>query len=628
MRYKFLFLFVISLLVLSSFVSAGFLSASRVPVTSDFNDLNKPDGLWVIGYSSGQFSTDQIKTFSTSEAKQDFTISLKDNKNYCDYSIEADSTRKPIQHFEIKDSHKEYNSWDYAFRDINVVQFVLEKGIAPSSCDLSLGWMVSYSEGILTDELDIYCYDPTDTLATSVGNIDPSKIVASSKVQVDVEGKQSQSAIISNDNSGDGVNAVIGNDIRVRFEGLLSSGEQCPGTTGRMVARNTAWDGNWRVINKASYQEYDNWRSDTSKQRENLQQVMCYEGISIAGCSKRSRSAVQTEINNLADNSIREESIEDKYPSVLSSSTNSGTMRLDLSRLIRFPYLTFFIDTDYIEVNIPTGKPQLQKTTFGKCVPDGDVVFTEGRLEDSTFTIGVKNTGSSDGSFQLRVDSCSSNFNAGDTDSFTLTKGQVTTKDLFITGTADPGQTNKGQCTIVLEELNTGEEDSCNINTEVSEVASCREGDQWCSLDGSTQIIKECIGGKEVVSTRCTSSQVCDSDSSGNKVCVESGNYDGKCKNCFQWFFGNKVGIQDECQSTILVERKWYNPVSLILPAGGLSQDNICPFVLIFYGLSGLVGIVLFLLAFSVVVKLARGGRIRKNPIQPKSRTTLGGMVK
>lgn len=504
---------VFALILLAGLVSAGFESASNVPVVSEAEGFNRPNGVWVLKYTADGFASDKINALfskdrlseSGTKAKNDFSIDIAGNVNYCKYDILREAERLDVFTVSVVSDKKEFRSWQYDTEGLRAVQRQMMQQLGCVDLphyEAGTPNLRYLKEGLITDSIGVFCYAKRDTVA-QVGSLQNLKYVTQTTWRVQAAGKAPQEATVSNDGTGDGISAAIGPDVRVRFGGQLSSGETCPITATEMMAYSPSFAGNWRVIDKQNYANYEAYM--TSQLEDNIIKVACSEGAGPQrNCPGISRSSAETLVNNLAFKAASERSLS-FTPVVEGASPQGGTLRLNLARQIRYPTFTLFVDSDYIEVEVQTGKPQLS-------CPSG-LKYTEGDLRRDQLEVTAKNVGKARGSFELRVVGCSDGLSSGDTDAFTLEAGESQTKRVAIPGQTSAGQTVKGACTVELIETNTKEKQSCNVNVEVTAPATCEEGKKICSFgaDGKA-VIKQCTNNQQTVIETCSTGQVCDSD--------------------------------------------------------------------------------------------------------------------
>lgn len=108
---------------------------------------------------------------------------------------------------------------------------------------------------------------------------------------------------------------------------------------------------------------------------------------------------------------------------------------------------------------------------------------------------------------------------------------------------------------------------------------------------------------KEDVPTECGDG-ICQSNEN-NATCPEDcrvgGNQtDYDCKSCFNWFTSKFKTEGEQCQSEVYYEKKWHNPMTWILPEGGITQDSVCPIFIMVMAVVGALAILIFTLTIKI----------------------------
>ena len=253
--FTFLFLFLFSF----SFASAGVQGASRIPYSSEASDFNRPNGVWVIPYIDDGFSTDQINAYlqkgaDLKDAKQSFSINVAGTNNYCRYDILREASRLDIFTIGIASKTKTFYAWEKNYDGLVQVTRDMQKELNCLSDPFDSLSLIK--ESWRGDSATLYCYTKRDDVA-KIGSLQNLKYVTETKWKVQADGKTPVEDIISNSETGSGVSARLGNDVLVRFQGLLSSGETCPITATELMAYSPSFTNNWRVIDKQNYANYE-----------------------------------------------------------------------------------------------------------------------------------------------------------------------------------------------------------------------------------------------------------------------------------------------------------------------------------------------------------------------------------
>src|SRR3990167_2772895 len=401
MNKKQLFAEIILILVITfltfSVVKADFVSGSKIKIDTNIPGFNGPNGVWVINFIDSGFTTDRIRalfdknTLSNSvdgNAKQDFMIDVDGTESSCKWDIKSDPRLLPIYTVDIVKGS--FWAWE-----IDTVKEIKSTNFYLSNClemdDYPEG-VPLYTSGLL--KANMWCYKVKDTLAETVGKPSNQKITTKTKWVVTTTGKKSYTAEIGNDDAKDGKTSNIGADVKIRWNGQLSNGEKCPDAERELLAyKYKAFPGNWRIINANVY----------STQYEAYMRTNLDDLIMSVGKGMVNENSAESTINNKAYQAIVENKIYKNSPIIqdtsMLSGVNNGVLKFELARIIAIPQFTLFVDSDYLELVIPTGEPSLSKTSQGLCLPDSNVRFKEGDLKGGQFTVKAENVGDGDGGF-------------------------------------------------------------------------------------------------------------------------------------------------------------------------------------------------------------------------------------
>jgi hypothetical protein len=215
-------------------------------------------------------------------------------------------------------------------------------------------------------------------------------------------------------------------------------------------------------------------------------------------------------INTKVTNAAKSATFSGFSVDIISSSISGGALKIKLDNLIRFPLFRLFVDSDYLELLIKYGKPQIT-------CPTDKLTFNAG--ETGKVTVKATNIGDAEGGFNIRVKSCGTGFEAGDTKALTL--ASKASSDVTLKVTSDvPENVLTGSCVIEMKESWSQETATCNVQLESNPLASCTAGNKWCDYSGSDSVIMECKSGKEAIVEKCLLS--CNYDSTGAPLCLKT----------------------------------------------------------------------------------------------------------
>ncbi len=525
---KFVYLVFISLLLSISLVSAGPAGFGKVKIQSTYPGFNSPDGVWVFDWIDTGYQTDKVRAlFEPSDieddtgikTKGDFDISIDGTDNYCKYDIRRDTDRLDIFRIDIiNDTSETYWAWEYTDSELEQIGFEMMQGLGClQMSDYAGGYpghiliiRIKILGVIVKERVKVYCFKERSSDG-KIGTIRNLKYVTETDWRIEAEGKTPITKSISNDACSEekefceGLTTDLSSDVKIQWEGQLSSGDTCPIATEELMLH----DGNtWKVIGKLNYINYEGYmRSDLT---EAATFVACYE-ISGYDCPGISRSNQEQIINAKAVTAATEQTFADFDVDIISSSLSAGVLKIQLENLIRFPLFRLFVDSDYLELLITVGAPKIT-------CPSEVIEFNSGEV--GKITVQAENDGDSEGGFNIRIKECTAGFGAGDT--FGLTLDSQESQEVTLSTTSSvPEETLTGSCTIEMKESFTNEVAICNVNLKSFPLAICTEGNKWCDYDaGGKSIVMECKDGKKELLEECNLN--CDYDQDGVPFCVVS----------------------------------------------------------------------------------------------------------
>jgi len=324
-------------LVLSiSNVQAGAVGFGKINVQSDCPEnlcpfFSNPDGVWVFEWTNDGYTTDRVRASwdaSDLNSKQDFTIDIDGTENYCKYDIKREADRLDIFTVDFETYKKTFWSWEYNVEGLKAQsdKLAFERGCLQID-DYPQGWagIRKITSGIVQDTVEVFCFKKRDNLG-KLGSIRNLKYVTKTDWSIKAEDKITYSDTISNDETGSGRTTRLGNNVLIQWQGLLSSGDTCPISTEELIAYNTDFSNNWKVIDRHNYINYEDYiRSEL----DNLARKI-YDGV-------YTKSSAEQIINSKSGKAIQERSFSDFNVIIIDSSINSGALKINLDRIIRFP---------------------------------------------------------------------------------------------------------------------------------------------------------------------------------------------------------------------------------------------------------------------------------------------------
>lgn len=530
LKYLILTFFLVLTLQLVSAAPVGF---SQIDVLSNCPSnlcpfFDNPNGVWSFSWTADGYTSDRVVASFTpqnleaetgEETSQNFAIEIDGISNTCEYGINRETQRLDIMRMTIASKTESYWYWEVdteSERNAIWNQQAQQLGCL-SIPNVQTGWaFLDWGLTGVNPDMSLFCVKEGANLG-KIGSASNPFIETQTDWLIQAEGETPLTDTISNSESGSGRTSRIGDDVLIQWQGQLSSGATCPTTDNKFLAYNPSFSGNWRLIDRSDYLNYETYIRNNLGSL--LSQVGCYE-LGESGCAGSTRAAAENQINSRAEAAIDESPLSGYNIAVTSTSQTNGKFEVEIDELIAFPTFRLFVDSDYLQLEVPTGVPDVDETLGGKCLPDSQITFNEGNLNGGSFSVKSKNSGSGTGGFTLSVKSCTSGFAAGDSVGFTLGAGQSTTKILKTTGQTTSGQSRTGSCTIELKESTTQQTDTCIVDMTVTPPANCDEGDRRCGITGDNWDIKECVNNQWVAIDTCRSNEVCTIDDLGEPVCV------------------------------------------------------------------------------------------------------------
>jgi len=516
---------------------ASTLAISDAQIRSSYFGFDKA---WVVSFISDDYTTDSLtayltpsdfKSASGTETQQSLNIDVNTKPNSCTYSFKIGTFKYAdvytVEPIEIK-------KWVFTKTDLNELKDMIRSQCADFS---KPGYNVEiqnlnsdgttwtagdyvYGDYAWMFQAKIYCVKLNEKIGTIAQPID-KRIIAESDWKVQASGKSAETKTISNSEAGSGRSTKIGNNVYVQWQGNLGTGEDCPDVSNLIGVHDNSFSGGWRLASRNKYNTYNSYLTNGIK--------LDIKNYGETSNKDYFQSLFRTNSNKI----IRDVTTEEagfSY-SVLDSSVLSGKIKIDLGRQIVFPLFRLIIDADYLEINIPVGKPQIYSVS--------DVEFTEGLA--GQLEAVVKNVGSEKGGFTARVMDCDSGFSSSTSPAgVTLNPGESQTLQFNIIGstTAEAGKVS-GRCTLELKESTSGETATRSFSITMTQLLQCDPLSKACGFNEAGQdVIKQCntAGTKYDIIEICRENEECVLTLSG-AICREKGIYTdfGECEGCWGW---------------------------------------------------------------------------------------------
>lgn len=500
MRFNKLGIFLLLFLTLCIPLTSGAVGGlSEATIRSNFFGFEKA---WIVDFVSDGFTTDRIDAFFTpsdfedesgTATKQSLRISAKTRPTSCEWSLKEDTSSNPdIYEYEpITDSEWFWNE------NVNTVnqRLASEMGCAilPGT---SFEWKAVTTFG--AGKTTVWCVKINEKLAT-VGQFKNKFTRAETDWTVTAEGKSPQKATISNSDIGDGKSSSIGDRVFVQWQGFAGTGKSCPLTEDSIPIHSNNFNDGWKVASRGNYDSYARFHSQIS------------DKIGDWSDGRLTTENFRSQLSSFANGAIQSDSDFGGFRTI-SSSVSNGKISVDLGEQIVYPQFRLIIDADYLELDIPSGEPELSKDFLGKCLPGKEVKFTEGSA--GILKVEANNIGEGEGGFNVRVVSCSNGFSSSTPSrELILDEGDSKIIDFQIIGSTTQNQAKlTGSCTIEMKESLTQETDTCVFDTELTQIRECPPPEFSCGVnDAGFHTIRECNSqgtGLDLIET-CLAGEVC-----------------------------------------------------------------------------------------------------------------------
>lgn len=515
-------IYLIVALFLISLVSASLVNIGEIKIKSDgYKDLDNKD-IWVVSWIEDGFTGEtllatilpnELEERSGFKAKQSLKIKSDGTNNRCEYRIDA--SEFPLDVFILTPVRNRF--WGLSNPNQEALKWAKDNCYgankdANSFKDMDTKVWGDYNVFFT----DVKCIKKQEKLAT-IGRIEDKKISFETKWSVQAGDKTPQTKTIGNDDVEEGKSTKIGDNVWILWQGNLGSGDTCPDPDNELGAHSNSFANGWKVIEKRAYERYAEYVT---------------EGVGIDVKSwhlgQISESFLKSKLSQKSFDAIEEKEFKDY--GVIDQREENGRIKINLEDRIIYPMFRLFIDSDYLELIKPTGKPSI--------ISVSDVEFAEGLI--GTTEVKVKNIGDDKGEFDVWIPECTNNFESADTKSITIEKGEIKTLNFRVTGQSISGTKTEetGTCTVFMKEITTQELVKKSISVTMTQIQECIPNTKVCSFKDDKEVIKQCnkAGLKYETSKICEESEECKDTITGVK-CVkkeDNGNGNGECKNILE----------------------------------------------------------------------------------------------
>ena len=482
MKKALLFSFLLALFFIP-YAKAAITSIDRVDMISSYKDLDGP--IWIVDWTAagtadelyGYAKSSQIRT-DNKVAEQDLIVRADTVTNYAKYSLLIEYDKPAVATVNIE------KKWFWPW----------EKSKAQEMYDNCNGeyFYAAVIDGNPVTGYTVVCARSAELLGR-VGKIYNKRILFKAKFTVEAKGKAPESGYVTNDGGKEGSEIKIGDNVWIQWLGNLRSGKEPedPDDVKALFGPN-----GWKIIDKEKYYDYTEWLGPQGKLVDCLWDIV-HKIETVDSCTNQFNSyAYRAAKEDTSDPFVTQGgfSIENRL------SKTRGQVKIDLPDLLVFPRFRLFIDTDYLTLHIPAGKPKIVRAWSPK--------FSEGTT--GKIYVEIKNIGDETGSFTVWAE-CEDPFDYADVKKIVkLDAGEDATVSMDISMSSEDRtqQTVSRYCTVYVQERTTMERVSTRVRVEADLVTHCTPGHRICSgnlikeCDPTGQkyiLVKECEHGCEIV---------------------------------------------------------------------------------------------------------------------------------
>lgn len=372
---------------------------------------------------------------------------------------------------------------------------------------------------LLSNDYGLVCYRVVQPYgqAAEIGNGD---LETSAEFTVQAEGKESQSATVSNSDIGEGQTTRLGDNVLIQWKNNLDTGQAKPRTSDELALYQGNRQG-WKLIRESSYSSYQSHLE--SQVVDNLRDAAQVEGTDGKPVFDRDRTEdILNQHNDLAADAGDTYTAADlQSGEFTSSSFSSASIEYTPQTAIAFPAFSIYIDAvQYFTVEKPVGQPQFESVSGGEVPETGT----------GQVTAQIRNTADFEGTFTARIKSCSEGFTSTDlTREKTHGPGETLDYVFDVAFTSDSSEKEvSGSCTVEVKNADgtTTLTQDASL-TGISE-STCTPGQRFKDIEGGSTQVRLCDsdGVGSTLVEECTSDeQVARVD--GELQCVEENTRDG-----------------------------------------------------------------------------------------------------
>jgi len=315
-----------------------------------------------------------------------------------------------------------------------------------------------------------------------------------------------------------------------------------------------------------------------------------------------------------------------QIPSGFTDATFEGSFMKISTTDVYYPLVTMKVKAAWLGIYEPVAEPDLFNCQS---------IYTDYRINKeamASYNIKIEEGTGDQGTFNIYA-SCNGFDVVPNPLTQNLMSGDVKTGEIRVIQQLNENSDNT--CTITARQIVLGHtyEDTCTfiahgssacaIETESCSETDCCQGliceEGYCSAHGVEicwNLLDDDGDGKTDCNDLdckgtiwCPSTEICnngiDDDGDGliDLLDPDCQSNITECKNCFSWLI--KVFEPNYCTEKVLAEKEWWNPVTWFYPDEGITQKQICPWLL---GFMGLAILLVILIVFVLIKKMSGGG--------------------
>lgn len=421
--------------------------------------------LWLIDWTGG--GTDSIEgtinkaefeEYTDQRSEQDFSIKMDSEDEYGKYTYEQRFGDKDLQKVELIE-HIEWWSSDHETIAIDL-----------GCVDFDYDGNIEYSYNTLPVYTHVRCAKWGEKEG-NVFSIHSKKGIFTTNWVFSAVGKEEERVTLTNENNiGDGSSTSLGDVILIKWKGNLAFGTYLPEYSNFKTVHSN--DYGWKIVDEDIYDNYLDYLETELDDcifgwaRGWNTKDFCEQEVNV----RLNKAQVWTSSTNFPENKVDFE---------------DGFFKLDTAEQILVPTFQMFIDADYLEIVISTGRPQITSLS--------SPIFVEG--EPGKITANVKNIGDGRGDFELRISSCSSGFDPTSiVYPLTLNPGESRSVDLDISGSSDSTTQTQisGTCTVDFKEKTTQRFTTKSVSVKYNQQTECNPGNEFKTIVNGVWVVKRC----------------------------------------------------------------------------------------------------------------------------------------